>query len=137
MRVLTLLLIASAVASCSTAPPVQSADQVARTQAKLAQLTAGRIAGQPVACLTRNQSDDMTIIPGGAVAFRDNARRLYINHMQGSCPNLRDTQALLTRPVATTQLCRGDIAQVVDTSTRVFVSSCVFGDFVPYTRPGV
>ena len=109
---------------------------MARTEARLAELTAGRVAGAPVACLSRNQSDDMTVIPGGAVAFRDNARRLYINHMQGSCPNLRDTNALVTKPVGTTQLCRGDIAQLIDTTSRVFVGSCVFGDFVPYTRAG-
>ena len=136
MRFLPLLLIAPAIASCSTAPPVQSADQMARTEARLAELTAGRVAGAPVACLSRNQSDDMTVIPGGAVALRDNARRLYINHMQGSCPNLRDTNALVTKPVGTTQLCRGDIAQLIDTTSRVFVGSCVFGDFVPYTRAG-
>ena len=136
MRFLPLLLIAPAIASCSTAPSVQSAEQAAMTQTRLAALTAGRVPGQPVSCLSRSQSDDMTIVPGGAVAFRDNSKRLYINDMQGSCPYLRDTNALVTRPIATTQLCRGDIAQLIDTSSRTFVGTCVFGDFVPFTRPG-
>ena len=33
-------------------------------------------------------------------------------------------------------LCRGDIAQVVDTLNRFPIGSCVFGDFVPYVTPG-
>jgi hypothetical protein len=134
MRILPYLLVAPLLASCSTAPPVQSADQIARTQARLAELTAGRVAGAPVACLPSYDADDMTIIPGGTVAFRDGAKRLYVNDMQGSCPNLRDTNTLVTRS-ALTQLCRGEIAQLIDSSTRTFVGSCVFGDFVPYTKP--
>jgi hypothetical protein len=37
---------------------------------------------------------------------------------------------------SSSQLCRGDIATVIDTSTRTPVGSCVFGDFVPYTVAG-
>lgn len=136
MKYLSLLLIASALGSCGTAPPVQSAEQITRAQAQLADLTAGKVAGPPVSCLSHHASREMIIIPGGTVAFRDSSRRIYVNNMGGGCPNLRDTNTLVTRPVATTSLCRGDIAQVLDTSSHIFVGSCVFGDFVPFTRPG-
>ena len=132
MRFLPLLLIASALGSCNTAPSVQSAEQVAQAQAKFAELTAGKVAGTPVSCLSRQDSGNQIILPGGTVAFRDSSRRVYINTMQ--CPQLRDSYALVTRPIGTSSMCRGDIAQVVDPSTGVFVGSCVIGDFVPYTR---
>ena len=136
MRFLALLLGAAALGSCTTGPVTPNPQEAAEAQAKFAELTAGRVAGPPVTCISHNVSDDMTKLPGGAVAFRDNSRRIYINTMGPGCPNLRDQYALVTRPVATTQLCSGDIAQVVDPSTGMFISSCVFGEFVPYTKTG-
>jgi hypothetical protein len=40
----------------------------------------------------------------------------------------------LTKQDCSAQLCRGDIAQIVDPLNRITVGSCVFGDFTPYTR---
>ena len=134
MRYLVLLLGAAAVGSCAAGPPGPNPAEAAAAQAKFAELTAGRVAGTPVACIPRSVSDDMRKLPGGAVAFRDNSRRIYINTMGTGCPGLRDSYAIKTRPVGTTQLCRGDIAEVVDPTNGIFVSSCVFGDFVPYTK---
>lgn len=134
MRIPALLLIASALGSCTTAPagPTQLS---ASEQAELAQLTAGKVAGPPISCLQHYQSDDMITVNESTVAFRDGRSRVYLNGMQGGCPNLRAPYALVTRST-TAQLCRGDIAEVVDTSTHMTVGSCVFGDFIPYTRVG-
>jgi len=41
----------------------------------------------------------------------------------------------VTRTYGTAELCRGDIGQVVDLMNHFTVGSCVFGDFIPYTRP--
>jgi hypothetical protein len=59
------------------------------------------------------------------------------SHMQGGCTGLGSgNYALVTHQFGTADLCRGDIAQVVDTLNRIPVGSCVFGDFTPYVRPG-
>jgi hypothetical protein len=78
----------------------------------------------------------MTIVGPNTVAFRDGARRTYVNDMRGSCTNLRSNYALVTRQFGGTGLCSGEIAQIIDPSTGVTVGSCVFGDFTPFTRPG-
>jgi hypothetical protein len=75
----------------------------------------------------------MVVVSENTVAFKQGRSRVWVNHMQGSCYNIdRGSNALVTR-TSTTSLCRGDIATVVDTSTRTPVGSCVFGDFVPFT----
>jgi len=132
MRIPALLVIASAIGSCTTAPqaPVQLS---AREQAELAQLTDGKVAGKPISCLQHYQTDDMITVNESTIAFRNGRSTVYLNGMQGGCPNLRAPYALLTKSPSS-QLCRGDIAEVVDTSTHMTVGSCVFGDFVPYTK---
>jgi hypothetical protein len=139
MRILALALIASAasaIGSCTAVPPAQTVAIQAREQARLAQLTAGKIAGPTTDCLPTYRANDMVVVNDNTIAFKQ-GRRLFVNNMQGSCYGLdRGTTALVTR-TPSTQLCRGDIATLVDTSTRVAVGSCVFGDFVPYTPTGM
>ena len=139
MRIPALLLIASAVASCTMAPPPspqQIAASQAREQAELAPLIAGKVAGTPVQCLPPRSGNDMIIINERTVAFREGPSRVYLNGMRGGCPNLRSQYALVTRNFGSSGLCSGEIAQVIDPTIGVTVGSCVFGDFVPYRRPG-
>jgi hypothetical protein len=77
----------------------------------------------------------MVVIDEQTIAFRQGSSRVYVNHMQGGCTNLGGSNALVTKTFGTAQLCRGDIAQVVDLQNHFTVGSCVFGDFVPYTKP--
>jgi hypothetical protein len=133
MRSLSLVLIASAVGSCMAGPP--NPEVIAREQAQLANLTAGKVAGPPISCLPSYRSNDMVVVNDSTIAFRQGSSRVYINHMQGGCTNVgQGSNALVTRTPGP-NLCRGDIAQVVDFSSRTPVGSCVFGDFVPFTRP--
>ena len=79
----------------------------------------------------------MIVIDENVIAFRDNARRVYINHMRGGgCLGLDGGRNALVTRNPTGRLCSGDIAQVLDTSSRIMMGSCVFGDFVPFTTPG-
>ena len=136
MRTLAVLLIASAIGSCTQAPPAESAAVVAKQQAKLAELTAGKVAGPPMSCLPFYRSNDMVVVSETTVAFKQGRSRVYVNNMQGPCTNLdRGSNALVTR-TSQSSLCRGDIATVVDTSTHTTIGSCVFGDFVPYAMAG-
>jgi hypothetical protein len=135
MRLLAIPLIAASVGSCAMGPPTPSPAQVAQSQAKFAQLTAGKVAGAPRSCLPTYRSSDMVVIDDDTIAFRNGPGQVYVNHMQGGgCLNIDGGRnALITRTVGPT-LCRGDIAQVFDTGARIPIGSCVFGDFVPYTR---
>ena len=134
MRKIGILLLASLVGSCMTAPP--NPEVVAREQAQFAQLTAGKVAGAALNCLPSWRSNDMVVIDDNTIAFRNGPSRVYINHMQGGCVGIdHGRNALVTRTPGP-NLCRGDIAQILDTGAHITVGSCVFGDFVPYTKVG-
>lgn len=136
MRYLGLLLIGLAVGSCTAAPPAETAAYAARQQAKLAALTAGKVAGAPVSCVPHYRTGDMIVINDDTIAFRDGNRRVYVNHMLGGCSNLESGHNALVTRSSTSELCRGDIATVLDVTAHINVGSCVFGDFVPYTVAG-
>ncbi|GAA3898306.1 hypothetical protein GCM10022276_16590 [Sphingomonas limnosediminicola] len=140
MRGFSLLLLGAALGSCAAVPG--SSDQSARSakmERRFQELTANKVAQPSVNCLPayRSSANDMTVIDDRTVVFQQNSSRVYVAHMQGSCPNIGvGPYALVTHQVGTASICRGDIADVVDTMARTTVGSCVFGDFTPYVRPG-
>jgi hypothetical protein len=134
MRSLFLPVAAAALASCSAnlGPPEPPSPQA---QARLQQLIAGRSAGPAVSCLPRGRGSDMTVVGDGTVVFRS-GNTVYVNDMRGGCPNLRSHYALVTRQSGGGGLCSGEIAEVIDPASGISVSSCSFGEFVPYRRMG-
>ena len=133
MRGISLLLAGAALGACSAGPqPGRSAQAESHFQ----QLVAGKVAGKPASCLPFYRSNDMVVIDDQTVAFREGGRRVWVTNLVSGCSNLGSGHyALVTRTVGGTGLCRGDIAQVADLTNGITVGSCVFGDFVPYTRP--
>ncbi|MGZ2411918.1 hypothetical protein ACUXST_001339 [Sphingomonas sp. F9_3S_D5_B_2] len=133
MRGIWLLVAAAAAASCSTAP--EPTTRSPQGQRQFEQLIAGKVAGPPVSCLPSYQSNDMVVIDERTIAYRLGSGRVYINNMRGACNNLGNGTALVTRSFGSPQTCSGDIAQVADLTNRMTVGSCVFGQFVPYSKP--
>jgi hypothetical protein len=138
MRVISILLAGAVLASCTAyGPPYAGPTRTADKQREYESLLAGKVPLAPISCLPHYQSGDMRTIDENTILFRDGARRTYVAHMQGGCTGLGGgNYALVTHQFGTADLCRGDIAQVVDTLSRFPVGSCVFGDFTPYVRPG-
>jgi hypothetical protein len=135
MRVISVLMAAAVLASC-TAGYEPGPTRTAAKQREYQQLLLGKVPQQPVSCLPHYRSGDMRTIDEQTILFRDGSNRVYVNHMQGGCSGLgRGSTALVTHQFGSADLCRGDIAQVVDTLNRFPVGSCVFGDFTPYVRP--
>ncbi|GAA4749662.1 hypothetical protein GCM10023264_15030 [Sphingomonas daechungensis] len=132
MRALSLLLSAAALASCATQPP--SPTEAAESQAKLASLTAGKVAGQPLTCLPPGlRSANMEIIDDSTIAYREGSR-LYVNHLRGSCSNLKSGFYTLVVRSGGSGQCSGDIADVTDVRTGMTAGSCALGEFVPYRQ---
>lgn len=134
MRGITLLLAGAVLSSCAAAPqPGRSAQAESHFQ----QLLAGKVAGRSAACLPSYRARDMVVIDDQTIAFRDGGRRVWVTNLSNSCNNLGSGHyALVTRNFSS-NLCRGDIAEVADLSTGMTVGSCVLGDFTPYERtPG-
>ena len=136
MRSMSVLIMAGALAGCTTAPPPPT--DLAESQAKLQNVIQGRVAGQPINCLPSYQSRNarMVVIDNQTVAFQVTGGPTYINHLEaGACSGLDSGfYQLVTNSYGSLGLCSGDTARVVDTRNGVGVGSCVIGDFTPYTR---
>ena len=126
---------AAALASSSTAMSPQPGSS--KAQQELAKALAGRVAGEPVNCINDFRSQiRMTVIDDYTLLFRG-AGAVYLQKPPGGCTNISNkTNALTTRRTSTNQLCAGDISQVVQPSSGIFLGSCAFGPFVPYKKGG-
>ena len=131
MRGITLLLAGAALSACAAAPqPGRSA----QAQNHFERLLAGKVAGRSAACLPSYRAKDMVVIDDQTIAFRDGGRRVWVTNLSNSCYHLGSGHyALVTRNFSS-NMCRGDIAEVADLSTGMTVGSCVLGDFTPYER---
>jgi hypothetical protein len=131
------ILIASAalvgLAACSTAtePPIRSAE----AQARYLKLIEGRVAGAPLSCLQSWNADDMRVIDDQTIVFGERSNQVYVANLQSPCDNVGQPGFALVTRTPTSQLCSGDIATVVQTTSGMTAGSCVIGTFTPYTRP--
>jgi hypothetical protein len=136
MRVISVLMAGAVLASCTTGPqppPMRTADK----QAEYQRLLVGKVPQPAVSCLPHYRSGDMRTIDDETILFKDGTHRTYVAHMQGGCNGLANGHyALVTHQYGSPDLCRGDIARVVDIQNGFTIGSCVWGDFVPYVTAG-
>jgi hypothetical protein len=93
---------------------------------------AGKIPGTPRSCISVVDMRDSTTYRN-AIIYRVNSKLSYVNDL-GQCPFLRNDNILVTN-IRGSQICRGDIVNMVDRSSAFPSGSCSFGDFVPYETP--
>jgi hypothetical protein len=129
------VLVTLALAGCAP-----SAAQIARDQDRAA--TNAQVVDRALAQLTPGASQSClndidrrnarTQIVGSTILYRVRRNSVVRNDMGGNC-NLSGDPILVTA-TPSTSLCRGDIVQLVDRTSRIPVGSCAYGDFVPYTK---
>ncbi|HET9336065.1 MAG TPA: hypothetical protein VFO12_06615 [Sphingomicrobium sp.] len=120
--------------SCTTTPIQQT--QSPRAQRELAEALSGRTPGPPLRCIPGYRSDQMQVIDDYTILFRD-GRTIYLQKPRDGCIGLSSgNRTLVTRKFGTSETCQGDINHLVDMPSGMQTGSCVFGPFVPYTRPG-
>ena len=127
----SLALGAFALAGCAMqgAPVVETE----RDRAELARALADRsVAGPPVRCVDLRRLDGNRAVGRDAILFTQGSR-VYLNRPAGNCSALRYGTTLVTRTIGS-ELCRGDIAQVIDPVSRTYRGSCSLGEFIPYER---
>jgi hypothetical protein len=129
LPILVLLGLASLTAGCTMSAAPDASPEV---RADLARSLAGRVARPPLSCVgLRDLGGNRTV--GDAIIFGGDNRRIYVNRPPGGCPSLAFGRTL--RVGSTTgQLCRGDIATVVDLLSGTEYGACGLGDFTPYDR---
>ena len=120
-------------ASCSTAPVQETRSPKAARE--LADALAGRTPGPPLRCIPNYRANQMQVIDDFTILFRD-GRTVYVQNPRGGCRGLGlGGYTLVTRQFGTSELCQNDINHTVDLQTGMQGSACIFGPFVPYTKP--
>jgi hypothetical protein len=136
MRIMSLLIAGTMIASCTNAPPPPYMARSPSGERTYQRLLVGKVPGRPLSCLPHYYANDMSVIDGRTVAFRVSSRTTYIMHLSAGCEMLGSgTYALLSRQFTGPGMCQGDIQQVVDTLNHINVGSCTITDIIPYTRP--
>lgn len=132
-QALTVLVAGAVLAGCTTAPSQETRSP--RAQRDLAEALAGHTPGAPVRCIPNFKADQMQVIDDYTILFRE-GRTVYVQNPRGGCSGLGSgSRTLVTRQFGTSQLCDGDLNHTVDLVSGIQGGACVFGPFVPYTRP--
>jgi hypothetical protein len=128
---LTSALGAAALALSSTTALAETAEE--RGAAKFAELTEGRVAGEPKSCVSALRSNDIEVIENVGIAY-EQGDTLWIARATDPRSLGRHDVPIIDR--FGSQLCRQDVIRTVDRYSQ-FVSGVVFlEDFVPYTKQG-
>lgn len=99
---------------------------------RLQKALAGLVPGKPIDCIPLSPTQDSQTFDG-AILYRFGATR-YLNRFSGGCDVRANFDTLIVRSYGS-QLCRGDIARIVEAGTPIERGSCVFDDFTPYAKP--
>ena len=121
--------------SCSTTPAQEA--RTSKAEQRLAEAIDGRVAGPPVDCMPNYRSaTQMQIIDDNTLVFHD-GNTVYVQNPPGGCRGLGiGGYTLVTRQFGASQICRGDINNLVDIRNGMLGGSCVFGPFIPYRKAG-
>ena len=135
MRILLPSLLILAAGCTPTARDLdRQAQAQAGDQAALDKELAGLVPGRPQDCIDQLRIRGSHTYGDTVVYEGLGGTQRYVSHTSGGCNTNGDNSFLVTR-TPTTLLCRGDIAQAVDRTSRFPVGSCSFGQFIPYNRP--
>ena len=132
MKPLALLFLVplAACGALSEGPP-----RTERAQSRLGEALAGKVAGAPQRCISRQRLNELEIIDRGTILYKNGRYLVYRNDPLGGCGGLDPTRTLVVDAVSG-DLCRGDSIRVVDRYSGATVGACAFSDFIPYTVPG-
>ncbi len=116
------------------APASAQTDEPTKGERELAELIEGRVAGEPVRCLTRIEADSVRIIDETAFVFRDR-RTIYINRPVTGTRYLDRWDMPVFRKFGSSNLCRSDQVELVDRNSGFPGPVLQLGAFIPYTLP--
>lgn len=95
---------------------------------------AGRVAGEPVQCVTLNRNTSPQIVDASTILYRETNRRVWRTGPRGNCPALRPLTTLIVEQYGP-QLCRNDRFRVLEPNSTIPSGVCLFSEFTPYDLP--
>jgi len=119
-------------AGCAETSTADAEKKAAGEAQRLAAALAGHVPGKAQSCITSRDTSGPESYGDSTLLFRD-GRTIYRTETSGSCRGAgRDT--IFVTHLYGSELCRGDIARLVERSGGFFAGSCAMGDFVPYRK---
>ena len=120
------------------APPAFADDhaeadtEMTEGEERLAELLAGRVAGEPQNCIRSRLNDRVTVIDNTAIVY-GRGGTIYVQRT--AHPDRIDSRdTLVSRRFNGSQVCRQDIVTTIDPFTGIFTGAVFFEEFIPYTR---
>ena len=104
-----------------------------RGEARLAKMLEGRVAGEPVTCITPFRSNKLRVIDRVGLVY-ESGDTVYVS--RPSNPDVLGPQDILVVDRFGSQLCRQDMVRTIDRYVGNVTGVVFMSDFVPYTRRG-
>ncbi|GGC37330.1 hypothetical protein GCM10011371_25970 [Novosphingobium marinum] len=123
----------AAVATAIAAPGAMAKSKAAGEK-ELAEMLEGRVAGEPVSCLSRHQTRDVKVIDKTAIVY-GRGHTIYVNRPVNA-DRLDDDDILVTRS-SLSQLCSVETVQLYDRTGNFWTGFVGLSKFVPYKRVAV
>jgi hypothetical protein len=119
------LVLAAMVGSCAAPSP--------ETGQRQATELVGRVAGAPQRCITNERGISFRVADGdrGTLLYGTGSR-IWANGLAPGCGFNRGD--ILVVQTIGSDYCRGDFVRSIDPISRFPGTSCILGNFVPYTR---
>lgn len=132
--ILSLLPLCVAVAGCAETPrdTARVAEKKAADEIEIARILKGYTPGAPESCLPQQSGQYHTQGIGDTLLYSRSSDLIYRNDTTG-CSGVARGDILVTVNYAT-RLCRGQIADTFNTTSRTYTGSCALGDFIPYRK---
>ena len=97
-------------------------------------MLAGHATGPAINCLRSREIVGQTLVNQSVIVFEMRGHRYYRNDIAPACGALNPDRSIVTREY-TSGICKGDIFQVFDPTSRIGYGACTFGPFTPYELP--
>lgn len=140
MRFAAIPLIALGVAatllgSCAMGPEPE-AKLTPKQQKELAKLLDGKVAGEPVSCVSNfSTASNLRALSDDVLVMQVNRKLVYKNELRGTCTGLSRGDILVMTSWSGGQYCQGDMARAFDPYSGITSGVCSLGKFVPYRTP--
>lgn len=126
----TLTALAATVAILAT--PAIAATGKPSGEERLAKMLEGRVAGEPVSCISLPNSGNLQVIDKTAIVYKQ-GDTIYVN--RPADPKRLNRNDILVIDRLAHQLCRTDMVTTRSQGPHSFFTGAVFlGDFVPYRK---
>ena len=123
--------IAAAAALAFVGTPASAETAAERGEAKFAELTEGRVAGEPKSCIPAFRSTDIKVIENVGIAY-EAGDTLWI--ARASDPRSLSWSDVPIFDRHGSQLCHQDVIRTIDRGSNFFSGTVFLEPFVPYTK---